>query len=83
LPHGDEDAREDEPIKQANLVFGRWRDQPVDGKYIGEQLRQAAEAEFEKRCDLLLLRHLQVVPICSFAADPRRVILGPTSDGRF
>src|SRR2546421_8393579 len=22
---------------------GRWRDQPVDGKYIGEQLRQAAE----------------------------------------
>ena len=22
---------------------GRWRDQPVDGKYIGEQLRQAAQ----------------------------------------
>src|SRR5205807_2824192 len=47
------------PIQQAMLAYaraasltgkleeavfpGRWRDQPVDGKYIGEQLRQAAE----------------------------------------
>src|SRR5437899_515735 len=30
--------------KPEQAVFpGRWRDQPVDGKYIGEQLRQAAE----------------------------------------
>src|SRR3989440_5784004 len=30
--------------KPEEAVFpGRWRDQPVDGKYIGEQLRQAAE----------------------------------------
>jgi integrase len=29
--------------KPEEAVFpGRWRDQPVDGKYIGEQLRQAA-----------------------------------------
>ncbi|MDQ6900840.1 MAG: tyrosine-type recombinase/integrase [Candidatus Dormibacteraeota bacterium] len=29
--------------KPEQAVFpGRWRDQPVDGKYIGEQLRQAA-----------------------------------------
>src|SRR3989441_9010079 len=47
------------PVRQAILAYaeaaglerrpeqavfpGRWRDQPVDGKYIGEQLRQAAE----------------------------------------
>jgi hypothetical protein len=30
--------------KPEKAVFpGRWRDQPVDGKYIGEELRQAAE----------------------------------------
>ena len=30
--------------KPEEAVFpGRWRDQPVDGKYIGEQLRQAAQ----------------------------------------
>ena len=47
------------PIQQAMLAYaraasltgkleeavfpGRWRNQPVDGKYIGEQLRQAAQ----------------------------------------
>src|SRR5207244_9538975 len=50
------------------VVFpGRWRDQPVDGKYIGEQLRQAAElAGFQLERPLHTLRH-------SYARALRRV----------
>ncbi len=36
--------------KPEEAVFlGRWRDQPVDGKYIGEQLRQAADLAVHRR----------------------------------
>jgi site-specific recombinase XerD len=46
---------------------GRWRDQPVDGKYIGEQLRQAAElAGISLERPLHTLRH-------SYARALRRV----------
>jgi site-specific recombinase XerD len=46
---------------------GRWRDQPVDGKYIGEQLRQAAElAGIPLERPLHTLRH-------SYARALRRV----------
>jgi site-specific recombinase XerD len=45
--------------KPEEAVFpGRWRDQPVDGKYIGEQLRQAAQlAGIELERPLHTLRH--------------------------
>ncbi|MDQ6792830.1 MAG: tyrosine-type recombinase/integrase [Candidatus Dormibacteraeota bacterium] len=46
---------------------GRWRDQPLDGKYIGEQLRQAAElAGIPLERPLHTLRH-------SYARALRRV----------
>jgi site-specific recombinase XerD len=46
---------------------GRWQDQPVDGKYIGEQLRQAAElAGIQLERPLHTLRH-------SYARALRRV----------
>jgi site-specific recombinase XerD len=46
---------------------GRWRDQPVDGKYIGDQLRQAAElAGIPMERPLHTLRH-------SYARALRRV----------
>src|SRR3989440_3401399 len=45
--------------KPEEAVFpGRWRDQPVDGKYIGEQLRQAAQlAGIPPERPLHTLRH--------------------------
>src|SRR5438132_13911869 len=54
--------------KPEEAVFpGRWRDQPVDGKYIGEQLRQAAElAGIPLERPLHTLRH-------SYARALRRV----------
>jgi site-specific recombinase XerD len=54
--------------KPEEAVFpGRWRDQPVDGKYIGEQLRQAAElAGIQLERPLHTLRH-------SYARALRRV----------
>src|SRR5438105_9035625 len=71
------------PVRQAILAYaeagglsrhpeeavfpGRWRDQPVDGKYIGEQLRQAAElAGVQLERPLHTLRH-------SYARALRRV----------
>ncbi|PZS28676.1 MAG: hypothetical protein DLM58_16690 [Pseudonocardiales bacterium] len=71
------------PVRQAILAYaraagsarrpedavfpGRWRDQPVDGKYIGEQLRQAAElAGIQLERPLHTLRH-------SYARALRRV----------
>src|SRR2546425_9010606 len=71
------------PVRQAILAYaeaaglerrpeqavfpGRWRDQPVDGKYIGEQLRQAAElAGIPLERPLHTLRH-------SYARALRRV----------
>ena len=49
------------------VLPGRWRDQPVDGKYIGEQLRQAAElAGIPLERPLHTLRH-------SYARALRRV----------
>src|SRR5438552_12672306 len=54
--------------KPEEAVFpGRWRDQPVDGKYIGEQLRQAAQlAGIPLERPLHTLRH-------SYARALRRV----------
>jgi site-specific recombinase XerD len=54
--------------KPEEAVFpGRWRDQPVDGKYIGAQLRQAAElAGIDLERPLHTLRH-------SYARALRRV----------
>ncbi len=58
--------------KPEEAVFtGRWRDRPVDGKYIGEQLRQAAELvgiQFDR--PLHTLRH-------SYARALRRVEAAP------
>src|SRR5207244_2196129 len=51
--------------KPEQAVFpGRWRDQPVDGKYIGEQLRQAAElAGIPLERPLHTLRHSYARPL--------------------
>src|SRR5438876_7787742 len=50
--------------KPEEAVFpGRWRDQPVDGKYIGEQLRQAAQlAGIPLERPLHTLRHSRPGP---------------------